>query len=382
MFYLMYENNSLLNRIIEQQKSAYIFSTDNIIDNIKWIKENLLPWDNRLQLWYCIKTNPEQTIIKKCIDQWIDKFDCASIQEIKHLQSVYPDATILFNHPYTSQYDITQAISLWIKRFCVDSEEQLNKFPEWDGSKEIAVRITLSNSWTIEIGWKFGIHPDKAHTILDKIRKKWYKTSIAFHPWSQNTNTDIYDTYFYHIKKYINSYNINHINMWWWLPCNPFLSHTQNLNINSELCNKISNSIKSFFPKEHYPDLCISTEFWTGIVWTAVDILTSIICHKKYKGKTSLVINEWLYTSFLDNFLHNTCYNFLAFNKNRIVLWDKKMVRLRWRTCDPKDYIDNVELPDPDTHQYSHLLVKNWWAYTSSQASYFNWFTPHIYISI
>ena len=139
---------------------------------------------------YAVKTNPNEKILKNIISNKIDSFDVASINEIKLIKRLKPDAKLFFMHTVKSRENIEEAyFKLGVRDFALDTKDELQKILEaTKQAKDINlyVRIAISNEHAeIDLSRKFGALPSEALGLVRLCKEHAKKLGISFHVGSQ-----------------------------------------------------------------------------------------------------------------------------------------------------------------------------------------------------
>ena len=83
---------------------VYCFRKHSLKLASNWFKQNFPG-----EVLYAVKCNPTETIIKTLIKNGINSFDTASIEEIKLIKKLSPNATSYFMHTVKAREDIKEA---------------------------------------------------------------------------------------------------------------------------------------------------------------------------------------------------------------------------------------------------------------------------------
>ena len=139
---------------------------------------------------YAVKTNPDEKILKNIISNKIDSFDVASINEIKLIKRLKPDAKLYFMHTVKTRENIEEAyFKLGVRDFALDTKDELQKILEaTKQAKDINlyVRIAISNEHAeIDLSRKFGALPSEALGLVRLCKEHAKKLGISFHVGSQ-----------------------------------------------------------------------------------------------------------------------------------------------------------------------------------------------------
>lgn len=146
---------------------------------------------------YAVKTNPDPNIIKDLVSLGVNAFDVASLNEIKTVSNVAPNAELYFMHTVKSRFAIREAYFVHgVRHFSLDTEEELEKIITETGNAtdlSLFVRIAIPNSYSeLSLADKFGTATASAHLLLQKVRKFAKKLGICFHVGSQCMHPDAY----------------------------------------------------------------------------------------------------------------------------------------------------------------------------------------------
>ncbi len=139
---------------------------------------------------YAVKTNPNKEVLRHIINNGIKNFDTASINEIKLIRNLKPDAHIYFMHTVKSRNDISEAyFNLGVKDFALDTKDELIKILEaTNHAKDLTlyVRISISNEHAeIDLSRKFGAQASEALGLVRLCKEHANKIGISFHVGSQ-----------------------------------------------------------------------------------------------------------------------------------------------------------------------------------------------------
>lgn len=146
---------------------------------------------------YAVKTNPDSTVLKHLYRQGIRSFDVASLHEIRHVHSLFPEAKMYFMHPVKSRYAIREAYFTYgIRHFSLDSEAELNKILQETGQAKdlcLYVRLSIPNTYAeLALAEKFGVNLQEAAALMVKVAARAHKVGVSFHVGSQCMHPDAY----------------------------------------------------------------------------------------------------------------------------------------------------------------------------------------------
>ena len=139
---------------------------------------------------YAVKTNSHPEVLKTIVESGIENFDVASIQEIKDIRAISPDAKCSYMHTVKSRENIKEAyFNHNIKAFSLDTKDELIKIIEATNQAkdlELFVRVAVSNEHAeIDLSKKFGVLTSEATGLLRLTKQYAKKIGLSFHVGSQ-----------------------------------------------------------------------------------------------------------------------------------------------------------------------------------------------------
>jgi ornithine decarboxylase len=142
------------------------------------------------KILYAVKTNPHPEVLKTIIKSGIENFDVASIQEIKDIRAIQPNAKCSYMHTVKSRESIKEAYFNYnVKAFSLDTKDELIKIIETTNQAkdlELFVRVSVSNEHAeIDLSKKFGASISEATGLLRLTRQYSKKIGLSFHVGSQ-----------------------------------------------------------------------------------------------------------------------------------------------------------------------------------------------------
>jgi ornithine decarboxylase len=163
----------------------YCIRPNSIKSACDWFKNNFPG-----EILYAVKTNPNETVIKYIGDSGINKFDVASINEIKLIKKIFPKAHIYYKNTVKSREHIQEAyFNYGIRDFVLDTKDELQKIIEsTNNAKDLTlfVRVSISNEHAeIDLSQKFGALPSEALGLLRLAKAHAKKVGLSFHVGSQ-----------------------------------------------------------------------------------------------------------------------------------------------------------------------------------------------------
>ncbi|ADU11976.1 type III PLP-dependent enzyme [Asticcacaulis excentricus] len=142
-------------------------------------------------VFYAVKANPSSWVIETLLDGGISSFDVASINEVKLVRGLAPEARLAFMHPVKSRRAIAEAYSdFGVKTFSLDTHEELQKILDaTGGAKDLNLIVRLATSGegsNLPLTNKFGAQPYEAPALLLAARQATQdRMGVSFHVGSQ-----------------------------------------------------------------------------------------------------------------------------------------------------------------------------------------------------
>jgi len=139
---------------------------------------------------YAVKTNPHPEVLKTIVESGIENFDVASIQEIKDIRAINPNAKCSYMHTVKSRESIREAYFNYnVKAFSLDTKDELIKIIETTNQAKdliLFVRVAVSNEHAeIDLSKKFGALTSEAIGLLRLTKQYSKKIGLSFHVGSQ-----------------------------------------------------------------------------------------------------------------------------------------------------------------------------------------------------
>jgi len=163
----------------------YCIRPNSIKSACSWFKKNFPG-----KILYAVKTNPNEKVIRHIGESGINKFDVASISEIKLIKRIFPEAKAYYMNTVKSREHIQDAYFNYnIRDFALDTKEELQKIIEvTNNAKDLTlyVRVSVSNEHAeIDLSQKFGALPSEALGLLRLARANAKRVGLSFHVGSQ-----------------------------------------------------------------------------------------------------------------------------------------------------------------------------------------------------
>ncbi|MFT4091645.1 MAG: type III PLP-dependent enzyme, partial [Asticcacaulis sp.] len=143
------------------------------------------------EIFYAVKANPSAWVIETLRDAGVRAFDVASINEVKLVKALAPEARLAFMHPVKSRRAIAEAYYEYgVRTFSLDTHEELAKILDsTGGAKDLNLIVRLATSGegaNLPLTNKFGAQPYEAPALLLAARQATQdKMGISFHVGSQ-----------------------------------------------------------------------------------------------------------------------------------------------------------------------------------------------------
>ena len=165
--------------------AVYCISPNSIKKACNWFKGKFPG-----EILYAVKTNPSKKVIKYIWESGINKFDVASINEIKLINKICPESKSYYMNTIKSREHIKEAYFNYnIRDFALDTKDELQKIIEATNSAKdlnLYVRVSISNEHAeIDLSQKFGALPSEALGLLRLAKAHSNKVGLSFHVGSQ-----------------------------------------------------------------------------------------------------------------------------------------------------------------------------------------------------
>jgi len=139
---------------------------------------------------YAVKANPSPDLIRLLWESGITHFDTASLNEVRLVHEVAPEATLCFMHPVKAEEAIAEAyFKHGVRIFSLDTLEELDKIVRATRSAAdltLCVRIRVSSEHSkLSLAAKFGADPSEMKQLLIATRQVADALGICFHVGSQ-----------------------------------------------------------------------------------------------------------------------------------------------------------------------------------------------------
>ena len=357
--------NELINTL-KPEDPVYCVRPNSIKKSVDFFKNNFPG-----KVLYAVKTNPHEKIIKTIINNGIENFDVASINEIKLIRKINNKVKIYFMHTVKSKESIREAYSQYsVKDFALDSKDELQKILEATNNAKdlnLYVRVAVSNEHAeIDLSRKFGALPSEALGLLRLCKEHGKKVGLSFHVGSQCMHKISFSNGIEEIGNIIKKTKIvpDVINIGGGFPSvypdlipEPLENYMQ----------EIKNSLKKL-KLEKMPE--IFCEPGRALVAEAGSTIVKIILKKKQK----LYINDGTYGSLFDAGVPNFILPSRMIPNGRVV--SKKITAFNFYgpTCDSLDYMKGPFLLPNNIKEGDYIELGQLGAYGTTFRTKFNGF--------
>jgi len=320
---------------------------------------------------YAVKTNSHPEVLKTIVESGIENFDVASIQEIKDIRAINPNAKCSYMHPVKSRESINEAYFKYnIKAYSLDTKDELIKIIEATNHAkdlELFIRIAVSNEHAeIDLSKKFGAIASEAIGLLRLTKQYAKKIGLSFHVGSQCMHPISYTKGIVEVGNIIRKTKIipDYINIGGGFPAiYPDLVPQSLENYFEEIKKGLAN-----LKLEKLPELLC--EPGRAIVAESGSTIVKVNLRKKQK----LYINEGTYGTLFDAGTPNLVYPSRIIKSGKII--SKKLTAFNFYgpTCDSMDYMEGPFLLPNNIKENDYIELGQLGAYGLTFRTQFNGF--------
>ena len=357
--------NELVNTI-RPVDPIYCIRPDSIKATCGWFKSNFPG-----QILYAVKTNPSEKVIKHISESGINQFDVASINEIKLIRKILPEAKAYYMNTVKSREHIREAyLNYNIKDFAFDTKDELQKIIEaTNNAKDLIlyVRVSISNEHAeIDLSKKFGALPSEALGLLRLAKEHAKKIGLSFHVGSQCMHPISYAKGIRDLGNIIKKTKIipDIINVGGGFPSIYPDLNPQSLNNYISEIKKAFNNLKL----ENKPELFC--EPGRALVAESGSSIVRVVLRKKQK----LYINDGTYGSLFDAGVPNFVLPTRMIPNGRIASKKLTAYSLYGPTCDSIDYMKGPFILPNNLKEGDYIEVGQLGAYSLTFRTKFNGF--------
>ena len=323
------------------------------------------------KILYAVKTNPHPEVLKTIVESGIENFDVASIQEIKDIRAIDPNAKCSYMHTVKSRESIRDAyFNHNIKTFSLDTKDELIKIIESTNHAsdlELFIRIAVSNEHAeIDLSKKFGALASEASGLLRLTKQYAKKIGLSFHVGSQCMHPISYVKGISEVGNIIKKTKIipDYINIGGGFPAIYPDLVPQSLDNYFEEIKKGLENLKL----EKLPELIC--EPGRAIVAESGSTIVRVNLRKKQK----LYINDGTYGTLFDAGTPNIVYPSRIIKSGKII--SKKLTAFDFYgpTCDSMDYMKGPFLLPNNIKENDYIELGQLGAYGLTFRTQFNGF--------
>ena len=351
---------------IQPVDPIYCIRPNSIKTACAWFKNNFPG-----KILYAVKTNPNEKIIRYVGENGIDRFDVASINEIKLIKKIFPKAKAYYMNTVKSREHIKEAyFNYGIKDFAFDTKDELQKIIEaTNNAKDLIlfVRVSISNEHAeIDLSQKFGALPSESLGLLRLAKAHAAKVGLSFHVGSQCMHPVSYVKGIRELGNIIKKTKINPdiINVGGGFPSiYPDLSPQPLENYISEIKKTFEN-----LKLENKPELLC--EPGRAIVAESGSTIVKVVLRKKQK----LYINDGTYGSLFDAGVLNFVLPTRMIPNGRMTSKKLTSFSLYGPTCDSADYMKGPFILPNNIKENDYIELGQLGAYGLTFRTNFNGF--------
>ena len=320
---------------------------------------------------YAVKTNSHPEVLKTIVESGIENFDVASIQEIKDIRAIAPNAKCSYMHTVKSRESIKDAYFNYnIKTFSLDTKDELIKIIEATNQAkdlELFVRVAVSNEHAeIDLSKKFGALTSETIGLLRLTKQYAKKVGLSFHVGSQCMHPISYSKGIEEVGNIIKKTKIipDYINIGGGFPAiYPDLVPQSLENYFEEIKKGLTN-----LKLEKLPELLC--EPGRAIVAESGSTIVRVNLRKKQK----LYINDGTYGTLFDAGTPNMVYPSRIIKSSKII--SKKLTAFDFYgpTCDSMDYMKGPFLLPNNIKENDYIELGQLGAYGLTFRTQFNGF--------
>ncbi len=345
---------------------VYCIRPNSIKSASSWFKNNFPG-----KVLYAVKTNPNEKVIKIIGESGIKNFDVASINEIKLIRKIFPEAKAYYMNTVKSREHIKEAyFDHNIKDFALDSKDELQKIIEATNNAKdlnLFIRISTSNEHAeIDLSQKFGCLPSESLGLLRLAKAHAKKIGISFHVGSQCMHPISYAKGIREIANIIKKTKIvpDFINVGGGFPSvYPDLTPQPLENYISEIKRAFKN-----LKLEQKPELLC--EPGRSLVAESGSTIVKVVLRKKQK----LYINDGTYGSLFDAGVPNFVFPTRMITNGRMTSKKLTSYSLFGPTCDSIDFMKGPFVLPNNLKEGDYIEIGQMGAYSLTFRTKFNGF--------
>ena len=351
---------------IRPVEPIYCIRPNSIKSACGWFKNNFPG-----EILYAVKTNPNEKVIKYIGESGIKSFDVASINEIKLIKKIFPEANAYYMNTIKNREHIKESYFNYnIRDFALDTKEELQKIIEaTNNAKDLTlyVRVSISNEHAeIDLSQKFGALPSEALGLLRLAKAHAKKVGLSFHVGSQCMHPISYAKGIKEIGNIIKKTKIvpDIINVGGGFPAVYPDLRPQPLESYMEEIKKAFDNLKL----ENKPKLLC--EPGRALVAESGSSIVKIVLRKKHK----IYINDGTYGSLFDAGVLNFVLPTRMIPNGRIASKKLTAFSLYGPTCDSSDFMKGPFILPNNLKEGDYIEIGQLGAYSLTFRTKFNGF--------
>lgn len=191
--------------------ARFVGTLDELVAKVLPVQPLYVVWPDRVtaavkrfnaafpgEAMFAVKANPDRTVIQTAYKAGIRTFDASSIEEVRLIRKLAPEARICFMHPVKAPESIREAYHVHgVRTFVVDYDEEVYKIlreTELAADLMLFVRLALprNESAAIDFSGKFGALPERAVELLRLCRPVAARVGLCFHVGTQSADPEAY----------------------------------------------------------------------------------------------------------------------------------------------------------------------------------------------
>ena len=350
------------------ESPVYTFRPAALTAAVKHFQKNFFS-----EFLYAVKANPSPHILSHLIRLGINKFDVASLEEVKLIYSLLPSAELYFMNPIKSRSSIRAAyFEYGVRHFSLDSKVELDKILIETGHAQdlkLHVRLAIPNTHSeMSLAGKFGVDYHSAPDLLRTVSMVCEKLGVCFHVGSQCMNPEAYAIAIKVAAEVISRSNtaVHYFNVGGGFPSiypgmhpPPLIKYFQKIH-------------ESFCLVPNHENMQLLSEPGRAFVAESGSLVVHVILRK---GNT-LYINSGVYGALFDAGMPNFIFpTRLLRLKNDSHSTEMQAFNMYGPTCDSLDYMPGPFYLPSDIREGDFIEIGQLGAYSCTLATQFNGFT-------
>lgn len=328
---------------------------------------------------YAIKCNPHPAVLDALYDAGVRHFDTASLNEIATIRERFHDADCYFMHPVKARASILSAREVYhVDHWVVDHDRELDKIVEvTDGGdgQVILVRLrTKPFGAAFELSDKFGILPEDAPALLERVSREGFQAGLAFHVGSQCRNPEAFRDAIRAVGRVLDETDvkIHYLDVGGGFPAHYIDDQPPPF---AEFVAAITEELSKIKLRK---DCVLMCEPGRSLVASATSLLTQVQLRKD----KALYINDGIYHSLNETLTAGIKLPVRPIRKAGGFSGNDALFKVYGPTCDSTDVLPyELGLPD-DIDEGDWIEFGQIGAYSNAMTTRFNGFFPETYVTV